>query len=92
MGIPNFQLDMTKLGFEPQALVHFQEAIHKPYRMVLVTGPTGSGKTTTLYSALADLNRETENIMAAEYPVEFNPAGINQVHVSALFSGRTSTS
>lgn len=77
----SLQLDMTKLGFEPQALEHFQEAIHKPYGMVLVTGPTGSGKTTTLYSALADLNKETENIMTAEDPVEFNLMGINQVQV-----------
>ncbi|MBI2876895.1 MAG: type IV-A pilus assembly ATPase PilB, partial [Candidatus Tectomicrobia bacterium] len=77
----NLQLDMTKLGFEPEALKHFKEAIHRPYGMVLVTGPTGSGKTTTLYSALAELNKETENIMTAEDPVEFNLMGINQVQV-----------
>ncbi|MFV1956180.1 MAG: type IV-A pilus assembly ATPase PilB [bacterium] len=75
------QLDMTKLGFEKLALGEFKEAIHKPYGMVLVTGPTGSGKTTTLYSALADLNQEDVNIMTAEDPVEFNLMGINQVQM-----------
>jgi type IV pilus assembly protein PilB len=75
------QLDMTKLGFEEEALAEFKEAIHKPYGMVLVTGPTGSGKTTTLYSALAELNRESDNIMTAEDPVEFNFMGINQVQM-----------
>jgi len=77
----NLQLDMTKLGFEPQALASFQEAIHKPFGMVLVTGPTGSGKTTTLYSALAELNKDDVNIMTAEDPVEFNLMGINQVQM-----------
>jgi len=77
----NLQLDMTKLGFEEQALEDFKEAIHKPYGMVLVTGPTGSGKTTTLYSALADLNKDDVNIMTAEDPVEFNLMGINQVQM-----------
>ncbi|MDF1564928.1 MAG: type IV-A pilus assembly ATPase PilB [Deltaproteobacteria bacterium] len=77
----NLQLDMTKLGFEPQPLKSFLEAIHRPYGMCLVTGPTGSGKTTTLYSALADLNKTTENISTAEDPVEFNFAGINQVQM-----------
>ncbi len=77
----NLQLDMTKLGFEEQSLDLFQEAIHKPYGMILVTGPTGSGKTTTLYSALQDLNKVTENISTAEDPVEFNFAGINQVQM-----------
>jgi len=75
------QLDMTKLGFEPGQLVHFQEAIHRPYGMILVTGPTGSGKTTTLYSALAELNKTTDNISTAEDPVEYNFAGINQVQI-----------
>ena len=77
----NLQLDMTKLGFEKQALANFQEAIHKPFGMVLVTGPTGSGKTTTLYSALAELNTDDVNIMTAEDPVEFNLMGINQVQM-----------
>ncbi|MEW6379535.1 MAG: type IV-A pilus assembly ATPase PilB [bacterium] len=77
----NLQLDMGKLGFEPKALELFQDAIHSPYGMVLVTGPTGSGKTTTLYSALHQLNNEETNIMTAEDPVEFNLAGINQVQV-----------
>ena len=77
----NLQLDMTKLGFEPRALTDFTEAIHRPYGMVLVTGPTGSGKTTTLYSALSELNTVTENISTAEDPVEFNLMGINQVQM-----------
>jgi len=77
----NLQLDMTKLGFEKKQLDEFLEAIHRPYGMVLVTGPTGSGKTTTLYSALADLNKTTENISTAEDPVEFNLMGINQVQM-----------
>ena len=77
----SLQLDMTKLGFEKEALSEFKEAIHKPYGMVLVTGPTGSGKTTTLYSALADLNQDDVNIMTAEDPVEFNLMGINQVQM-----------
>lgn len=78
----NLQLDMTKLGFNRSQLEYFQEAIHKPFGMVLVTGPTGSGKTTTLYSALAELNKITENISTAEDPVEFNLEGINQVQVN----------
>ncbi len=77
----NLQLDMTKLGYEPKALEWFQEAIHKPFGMVLVTGPTGSGKTVSLYSALGELNKVTENISTAEDPVEFNFAGINQVQM-----------
>ena len=77
----NLQLDMTKLGFEEGALADFKEAIHKPYGMVLVTGPTGSGKTTTLYSALAELNTIETNISTAEDPVEFNLTGINQVQM-----------
>jgi type IV pilus assembly protein PilB len=77
----NLQTDMTKLGFEDRALQDFMEAIYKPYGMVLVTGPTGSGKTTTLYSAIAELNKTTTNISTAEDPVEFNLLGINQVQV-----------
>jgi type IV pilus assembly protein PilB len=77
----NLQLDMTKLGFEEQALVRFKEAIYKPWGMVLVTGPTGSGKTTTLYSALSELNKMDSNISTAEDPVEFNLAGVNQVQM-----------
>jgi type IV pilus assembly protein PilB len=74
-------LDMTKLGFEPHSLERFKTAIGKPYGIVLVTGPTGSGKTNTLYSALASLNKSDTNIMTAEDPVEFNLAGINQVQI-----------
>jgi type IV pilus assembly protein PilB len=77
----NLQLDMTRLGFEPEPLRHFKEAIDRPYGMVLVTGPTGSGKTTTLYSALSELNKVADNISTAEDPVEFNFAGINQVQM-----------
>ncbi|HEX7478280.1 MAG TPA: type IV-A pilus assembly ATPase PilB [Polyangiales bacterium] len=77
----NLQLDMTKLGFEQKALADFMTAIHKPFGMVLVTGPTGSGKTTSLYSALSDLNRVTTNISTAEDPVEYNLMGINQVQM-----------
>ena len=74
-------LDMTKLGFEPGSLERFKAAIAKPYGIVLVTGPTGSGKTNTLYSALAALNKRDTNIMTAEDPVEFNLRGINQVQI-----------
>ncbi len=77
----NLQLDMTKLGFEPEPLKWFREAIDRPYGMVLVTGPTGSGKTTTLYSALSALNEVSSNLCTAEDPVEFNFAGINQVQM-----------
>ena len=77
----NLQLDMTKLGFEEAALKDFKDAIYKPYGMVLVTGPTGSGKTTTLYSALSELNKIVTNISTAEDPVEYNLVGINQVQV-----------
>jgi type IV pilus assembly protein PilB len=77
----NLMLDMTKLGFEPESLVKFQRNISRPYGMVLVTGPTGSGKTNTLYSALQSLNTTATNIMTAEDPVEFNLAGINQVQM-----------
>jgi type IV pilus assembly protein PilB len=75
----SLQLDMTKLGFEPAQLVDFNDSIHRPFGMILVTGPTGSGKTTTLYSALVDLNKVADNICTAEDPVEYNFAGINQV-------------
>jgi len=74
-------LDMTKLGFEVESLEKFQRAIANPYGMVLVTGPTGSGKTNTLYSALQSLNTPETNIMTAEDPVEFNLQGINQVQM-----------
>jgi type IV pilus assembly protein PilB len=77
----NLQLDMTRLGFEEKPLKDFQHAIHMPYGMCLVTGPTGSGKTTTLYSALSELNKSTENISTAEDPVEYNLHGINQVQM-----------
>jgi len=77
----NLQLDMTKLGYEPNALEWFKKEIHKPFGMCLVTGPTGSGKTVSLYSALSELNKVTENISTAEDPVEFNFAGINQVQM-----------
>src|SRR5215207_5875453 len=72
---------MTKLGFEDAALKWFKESIYKPFGMVLVTGPTGSGKTTTLYSALAELNKIANNISTAEDPIEFNLGGINQVQM-----------
>jgi type IV pilus assembly protein PilB len=74
-------LDMTGLGFEPESLERFRAAISKPYGVVLVTGPTGSGKTNTLYSALSVLNRRDTNIMTAEDPVEFNLRGVNQVQI-----------
>jgi type IV pilus assembly protein PilB len=77
----NLMLDMTKLGFEPESLVKFKRNISRPYGMVLVTGPTGSGKTNTLYSALQSLNTVETNIMTAEDPVEFNLMGINQVQM-----------
>jgi len=75
------QLDMTKLGFEESSLTDLKAAVHRPVGMILVTGPTGSGKTTTLYSALSELNKESENIMTAEDPVEYNFMGINQVQM-----------
>jgi type IV pilus assembly protein PilB len=75
------QLDMTQLGFDQEPLRRFKEAIDKPYGIVLVTGPTGSGKTNTLYSAIAQLNDPTVNILTAEDPIEFNLAGINQVQM-----------
>jgi type IV pilus assembly protein PilB len=77
----NLRLDMTQLGFEPASLDKFKRNISRPYGMVLVTGPTGSGKTSTLYSALQSLNTPETNIMTAEDPVEFNLPGINQVQM-----------
>ena len=77
----NLNLDLTKLGFEKQPLEDFAEAIESPFGMVLVTGPTGSGKTTTLYSALSTINKIDVNIMTVEDPVEYTLPGINQVHV-----------
>jgi type IV pilus assembly protein PilB len=77
----NLVLDMTKLGFEPESLLKFERAILKPYGMVLVTGPTGSGKTNTLYSSISRINTPETNILTAEDPVEFNLHGINQVQM-----------
>jgi type IV pilus assembly protein PilB len=77
----NLRLDMTKLGFEQESLTKFERNILKPYGMVLVTGPTGSGKTNTLYSSVARLNQVETNIMTAEDPVEFQLAGVNQVQM-----------
>jgi len=77
----NLQLDMTKLGFEREDLENFQKGITQPFGMVLVTGPTGSGKTTTLYSAISELNEISKNISTAEDPVEYNLMGINQVQI-----------
>ncbi len=77
----NLQLDMTKLGFDAKVLAQYKENIAKPYGMILITGPTGSGKTTTLYSTLSELNKTTTNICTAEDPVEFNLFGINQVQM-----------
>ena len=77
----HLRLDMTRLGFQPDALHRFETAIRRPWGMVLVTGPTGSGKTNTLYSAISQLNQPGVNILTAEDPVEFNLTGINQVQV-----------
>ena len=74
-------LDMTRLGFEPESLVKYEAAILRPWGMVLVTGPTGSGKTNTLYSSISKINTSETNIMTAEDPVEFNLSGVNQVQV-----------
>jgi type IV pilus assembly protein PilB len=79
----NLQLDMTKLGFEPEDLGIFKEVLNLPQGMLLITGPTGSGKTTTIYSALAELNKPDVNICTAEDPVEFNLEGINQVQMNS---------
>src|SRR3990170_2598997 len=77
----SLQLDLTKLGFEEEQLTAFKDCIYKPYGMVLLTGPTGSGKTTTLYSSLIELNRTESNISTAEDPVEYSLQGINQVQI-----------
>jgi type IV pilus assembly protein PilB len=77
----NLNIDLEKLGFEPKSMKDFCDAIANPYGMVLVTGPTGSGKTTTLYSALSRVNTPEVNVMTAEDPVEYNLDGINQVLV-----------
>ncbi|RKZ30222.1 type II secretion system protein GspE [bacterium] len=79
----SLMLDITKLGFPQRGLKEFNKAIHMPFGMILVTGPTGSGKTTTLYSALSQLNTPKKNLMTVEDPVEFNIDGINQVHTKA---------
>ncbi len=76
------KLDLTQLGFDPWSLEKFNEAIHQPYGMVLITGPTGSGKTTTLYSAIYTINSPDVNIMTAEDPVEYNLKGVNQVQIN----------
>src|SRR5713226_5203578 len=76
------QLDMTKLGFDQWSLDRFDHAIHQPYGMILITGPTGSGKTTTLYSAIHTINSPEHNIMTAEDPVEYNLKGVNQVQIN----------
>jgi type IV pilus assembly protein PilB len=81
----NLQLDLTKLGFEPESLAKFERAIRRPYGMMIVTGPTGSGKSTTLYSALSRINDPAKNIMTAEDPVEYQLQGINQVQVRSEF-------
>ena len=77
----NLMLDMNRLGLESEGLLRFEEAIFKPWGMVLVTGPTGSGKTSTLYSAIHRINTPEVNIITAEDPIEFNLAGINQVQM-----------
>src|SRR6058998_3198560 len=82
------QLDLTKLGFDPWALEQFQKVIRQPYGMILITGPTGSGKTTTLYSAIHTINSPEHNIMTAEDPVEYNLKGVNQVQINDSI-GRT---
>lgn len=78
----NLQVDMTKLGFEKEDFQKFLDAIHQPQGMILITGPTGSGKTTTIYSALNELNKSDVNVSTAEDPVEYNLDGINQVQVN----------
>src|SRR6185369_11335738 len=84
----SLKLDLTELGFDPWSFNQFQAAIRQPYGMVLITGPTGSGKTTTLYSAIHALNAPDVNIMTVEDPVEYNLKGINQVQVNEAI-GRT---
>ncbi len=78
----SLQLDLTQLGFDPWSLEQFTKAIHQPYGMILITGPTGSGKTTTLYSAIHTINSPDINIMTAEDPVEYNLKGVNQLQVN----------
>jgi type IV pilus assembly protein PilB len=78
----SLQLDLTMLGFDPWSLEQFTKAIHSPYGMILITGPTGSGKTTTLYSAIHTINSPDINIMTAEDPVEYNLKGVNQVQIN----------
>ena len=75
------KIDLTQLGFEPESLEVFRKAIARPWGIILVTGPTGSGKTNTLYSAISTLNAMEKNIMTAEDPVEFYMPGINQVNI-----------
>jgi type IV pilus assembly protein PilB len=75
------RLDLAQLGFEPTSLAHFQKAIHSPHGIIIITGPTGSGKTTTLYSAIEAVNTADINIMTAEDPVEYHIKGINQLQV-----------
>ena len=87
----NLMLDMTKLGFEEASLRVFQDNIRKPWGMVLVTGPTGSGKTNTLYSSIARLNTPDTNIVTAEDPVEFNLEGVNQVQIRDAIGLRFAT-
>src|SRR3989442_2347247 len=76
------QLDLNKLGFDPWALEQFQKVIRQPYGMILITGSTGSGKTTTLYSSIHTINSPEHNIMTAEDPVEYNLKGVNQVQIN----------
>src|SRR6185369_5985288 len=78
----SLQLDLAMLGFDPWSLEQFNKAIHQPYGMILITGPTGSGKTTTLYSAIHTINSPDVNIMTAEDPVEYNLKGVNQVQIN----------
>lgn len=87
----NLQLDMTKLGFTIDQLKDFRNSIHRPFGMILVTGPTGSGKTTTLYSALSEVNNPAVNISTAEDPVEYNIQGINQVQINEEIGFKFST-
>src|SRR5438309_4714589 len=82
------QLDLGKLGFDPWSYEKFTAAIHQPYGMILLTGPTGSGKTTTLYSAISTINSPDHNIMTAEDPVEYNLRGVNQIQINEEI-GRT---
>src|SRR5690606_9768982 len=79
----NLQADLPTLGFEPRDFEIFKEALYLPQGMVLITGPTGSGKTTTIYSGIAELNTSDVNISTAEDPVEFNLDGVNQVQINA---------